>query len=334
MRKSFNKASVFLGFIWMALFSITSCSSSEEDTDLNGDWLRQSEFAGVSRSGAVSFVIGEKAYVGTGYDGKNRLKDFWQYDPSKSAWIRIADFPGDARSAAVSFTANGKGYVGTGYNGADYLKDFYEYDPEANTWTRITNFPGSARYGALALTINDKGYLGAGYDGNYLKDFWQYDPTTGNWTEKVGLGGAKRFNGFAFSLNGKGYVGGGQNNGLYETDLLEYDPVNDSWKRLKALDETDREGEDYPSARSLAVTFTMNGKAYLCVGTNGSALSEVWAYDAIADTWTQMSAFDGYPREGAVGFVIGNYGYITTGAYGSSRFDDLWQFDPTMANND
>ncbi|MFC6999903.1 Kelch repeat-containing protein [Rufibacter roseus] len=333
MRKPINRISFYVYLFLSTLFLTTACSSDDSDTDnVMGDWIRQSEFAGVTRSGAVGFAIGDKAYVGTGYDGKNRLKDFWQYDPSKSAWIRIAEFPGVARSAAVSFSANGKGYVGTGYNGETYLKDFWEYDPEANTWTQIADFPGSARYGALALSINENGYVGAGYDGNYQKDFWQYNPSTGAWTEKVGLGGAKRFNGFAFSLNGKGYIGGGQNNGLYEDDFLEYDPIADSWTRLKALNSTDREDEAYPTPRGSAVPFTINGKAYLCVGTNGATLSEVWQYDASGDSWTAMNAFEGYAREGAVGFAIGNYGFVTTGAYGSTRFDDLWQFDPTMDN--
>lgn len=315
----------------LALLSFSSCDSSDEDDEILGNWTRQSEFSGVARSGAVAFTLGDMAYVGTGYDGKNRLTDFWQYDPARSAWIRKAAFPGTARSAAVSFTANGKGYVGTGFDGVNYLSDFWEYDPATDTWTQIADFPGTARYGALALTILDKGYIGAGYDGNYLKDFWQYDPLSGQWTEKVGLGGAKRVNGFAFAQNGKGYVGGGRNNSLYESDLLEYDPAADSWKRLKSLSSEDRDGETYPSPRALAVTFELNNRAYLVGGTNGGVLSEVWEYDAGSDLWTQKNAFNGGAREAAAGFVIGNQAYITTGSYGTYRFDDLWVFDPAAS---
>ncbi|TXK45707.1 galactose oxidase [Pontibacter qinzhouensis] len=317
--------------ILIALLSFSSCDSSEEEEEIWGNWIRQSEFSGVARSGAVSFTIGDKAYVGTGYDGRNRLQDFWQYDPTKSAWIRKAEFPGAARSAAVSFAANGKGYVGTGFDGVNYLRDFWEYDPATDTWTQIADFPGTARYGALALTIQDKGYIGAGYDGNYLKDFWQYDPASGQWTEKVGLGGAKRLNGFAFAQNGKGYVGGGRNNSLYETDLLEYDPVADSWKRLKSLTSDERDGETYPLSRASAITLEINNRAYLVTGTNGSLLSEVWEYDALSDLWTRKNDFDGGAREGAVGFVIDNRGYISTGNYSTYRFDDLWLFDPAAS---
>ncbi|RIJ34317.1 Kelch repeat-containing protein [Pontibacter oryzae] len=312
-----------------SLGTLTSCDSSDEEDDLLGDWIKDSDFAGVSRTSAVAFTIDGMAYVGTGYDGSSRLRDFWQFDANKGSWIKKASFPGQARNAAVSFTANGKGYVGTGYDGTSYLKDFWEYDPSQDTWTQIADFPGSARYGAVALSLDEKGYVGAGYDGNYQKDFWQYNPATGQWTEKVGLGGAKRLNAFAFTFNGKGYIGGGINNGLYQTDFLEYDPANDSWVKLKGLNEDDRENEDYPAARTGAVTLVFNNKVYLVSGSNGSVLSDVWEYDPASDAWTAKSYFEGSSREGAVGFASGNYGYITTGQSGGYRFDDLWRFDPS-----
>jgi len=325
-----------LAYVGVTLFLATilsSCDSDDDSEDIIGDWTKASDFSGVARSGAVSFLINDQAYVGTGYDGKTRLTDIWMYDASKDSWVKKADFPGTARSAAVGFSANGKGYVGLGYDGYNNLKDFWEYDPTTNTWTQLADFPGSARYGALALTIDDKGYVGAGYDGNYLKDFWQFDPATKQWTEKTGLGGAKRLNAWTFVQNGKAYVGGGVNNNLYNDDILVYDPATDTWTKMLSLNETDREDTDYPSARASAITFIINNKVYLVGGTNGANLSDVWEYDVTSDTWTSKNAFEGYTREGAVGFSIGNYGYLTTGNSGaSSRFDDLWRFDPTVDN--
>lgn len=318
----------------LVLGFVSSCDSDDDTTDLLGDWQKVSDFAGVSRSGAVSFTIDDVAYVGTGFDGNSRLQDFWQYDPSKGSWIRKASFPGVGRNMAVSFTANGKGYVGTGYDGTNFLRDFWEYDPQANTWTQIADFPGSARYGAVAMSLEEKGYVGAGYDGNYQKDFWQYDPNTGQWQERVGLGGAKRLNAFSFTYNGKGYIGGGINNGLYQTDFLEYDPANDSWRKLKGLSEDDREGETYPTPRTSAVTFVLSNRVFLVTGSNGGVLSDVWEYEAASDLWVERSAFEGSAREGAVGFAIGNYGYITTGQSSTYRFDDLWQVDPTIVAED
>lgn len=64
----------------------------------NDSWVKVADFPGqTGRSGAVAFVMGNKAYVGTGYNGKDRLKDFWEYDPATNSGTRKADFGGTAR---------------------------------------------------------------------------------------------------------------------------------------------------------------------------------------------------------------------------------------------
>ncbi|HRX10351.1 MAG TPA: kelch repeat-containing protein, partial [Draconibacterium sp.] len=97
-------------------FSIVSCGD-EEDEDLMGNWSELSDFDGVPRSDAVGFSIGDKGYIGTGYDGDDRLSDFWEYNPSQNYWTQKADFPGVARTGAVGFGIGDKGYIGTGYDG-------------------------------------------------------------------------------------------------------------------------------------------------------------------------------------------------------------------------
>ena len=62
-------------FLLLTLCVFTSCDSEEVRL---GNWIRQSDFDGTGRTGAVAFTIDGKAYVGTGFDGLNRLNDFWQ----------------------------------------------------------------------------------------------------------------------------------------------------------------------------------------------------------------------------------------------------------------
>lgn len=323
--------------LMLSLCVFSSCDTDDDDVVL-GAWQQAPDFAGVARSSAVSFVIDGKAYVGTGFDGTNRLKDFWMFDPATGNWKRLDDLPGAARSGAVGFSANGKGYIGTGYTGNGYLKDFYEYNPAGNQgngqWTQIADFPATARYGAIAMSFATKGYVGAGYDGNYQKDFWQYDPASATWTEQTGLKGAKRLNGFAFTVNGKGYVGGGQNNNLYQDDLLEFDPATGEWNTKKNLNVEQRPEEEYPALRTFATTFTVNNQAYLVAGTNGAAnYLDAWQYDPLSDTWTQLTNFKGGGRLGAIGFGIGERGYIGLGNSGNIRYDDLWVLNPAIAND-
>ena len=49
---------------------------------------------------------------------------------------------------------------------------------------------------------------------------------------------------------------------------------------------------------------------------------------AADNTWTQKADFGWSPRWGAVGFSIGNKGYIGTGVEDPSNNKDFWEYDP------
>ncbi len=321
--------------IALSILVIFSSCSDDDDDDLIGNWVELSDFEGVPRSDAVGISLGDKGYVGTGYDGEDRLRDFWEYDPINDYWTQKADFEGIARNGAVGFGAKGKVYVGTGYDGTNELNDFYAFDPDANEWARIKDFMGSARYGAIAMTIGNKGYVGAGFDDNYLKDFYEYDPSTDEWSQKVSLGGSKRRDAMVFVIDEIGYVFGGINNGIYEDDFWKYDPAADSWTRLRDIsDATDEDyDDDYAIVRINAVTFVMNGMGYVATGGRSTTGGDVWEYNPVTDLWEEKTELaedggGGADRTEAVGFTINNIGYIMTGRNSGYYFDDVWRFEP------
>ena len=321
------------------LLTMQGCKKDDgsEDTEYIGNWVERSDFEGVPRTDAVAFTIGNKAYVGTGYDGTDRLNDFWEYDPQLNNWTRIADFPGVARNGAVGFGTDSKGYIGTGFDGVNKLKDFWEYDPTTNTWTQIADFGGTARYGAIAFSINDKGYVGTGDDGNFLKDFWEYDPSTNTWTQIISLAGGKRRDAAAFVIDGKAYVCTGINNGVYENDLWEFDPSTNAWTKKRSI--SNISDEDYDDNYSgiigiNKVAFAINGKGYLATGGSGTAGQSVWEYDPTTDLWVQKTSLEATGRIEAVGFSLGDMGYITTGRNSSYYFDDMWGFEPSSEQID
>ena len=327
--------------IAMLILSITPSCGDDEDEDLVGNWVELSDFEGIPRSDAVGISLDQKGYIGTGYDGEDRLNDLWEYDPFNDYWKQKADFPGAARNGAVGFGVNGKVYIGTGYDGTNKLNDFYAFDPISNAWTQIADFAGSPRYGAIGMDINDKGYVGTGYDGNYLKDFYQYDPITDSWSQKVSVGGSKRRDAMAFVIDGTGYVCGGLDNGVYEDDFWKYDPEADSWTQLRDIsDATDDDfDDDYSLVRTNAVTFAMNGKGYLATGGRNTTGSDVWEYDPAIDLWTEKTALSeegsgGADRTEAVAFTINNIGYVLTGRNSSYYFDDVWRFEPNSEMNE
>ena len=318
-----------LSFIGCLSLFIISCGSDDDD-ELDGNWVELSDFEGIPRSDAVGVSTDDRAYVVTGYDGDDRLTDMWEYNPGQDYWIQKADFPGVARNGAVGFGLNNKVYVGTGYDGTDKLNDFYEFDPTANVWSQKADFGGSERYGAIAMSIGDKGYIGTGYDGNYLKDFWEYDPLSDSWTQKVSVGGSKRRDGLSFVINGEGYVCGGVDNGVYEPDFWKYNPSDDMWTRLRDIsDETDEDfDDDYLIERTNGVAFVMNGKAYVATGGKSSTGGDVWEYNPSTDLWEEKTALEGAFRTEAVAFTINDIGFVTTGRNSSYYFDDVWRFEP------
>lgn len=337
-----------IAIVAVLAIALFSCDSGGEtkSTPL-GEWYKESDFDGTSRSNAVLFMIGETPYLGTGFSQPQNttsglfLKDFYAYSSNKS-WNKLtSEFPGKARSNAVAFSINGKGYVGLGFDGTDYLSDFYEYDPSLNTWTKIADFPGAPRIGAVSFAVDGKGYVGAGSDGtNYLKDLYAYDPTSGTWAVKAGVGGSKRYNAFSFVIGSRAFVGGGRGtDGTMQATLWEYDAAADLWTEKNDLKEDklddDPNDKDYNIAREQAVTFVINGYGYVMGGATGNVLSpQVWEYNPDTDGWIEKNPFEGASRVGAVGFSLGDRGYITTGLSGNNRYEDMWSFDPTAIDVD
>jgi len=66
--------------IFAILLAVGLTSSRAQDA-----WTQKADFGGTAREQAVGFFIGSKGYIGTGWDGINVYKDFWEYDPATNA---------------------------------------------------------------------------------------------------------------------------------------------------------------------------------------------------------------------------------------------------------
>ncbi len=338
--KNLNRLLLLL-LLTPVLFAFYGC---KEDI-VYGDWIRVSDFSGVARSDASSFVIGKKGYVFGGYDGDDRLKDLWEYDTELDTWTQLAPLPdtdeglgivgGAARNSASAFAIGNKGYIGLGYDGKNYLKDFWEIDVTTNTWTKRDDFPGSARNGAIGFAVLGKGYFGGGFDDNYQKDLYVFDPTTNLWASAGDIRGSKRYNGGAFVYKDEVYIVGGMNNQALVTDFYKFNPALPeavAWTELNRIaDVTDNDwDDDYATiARQYPCIFIIDDWAYMtCGSTKSSLVNETWGYDFDADKWNDFPAFEGTSRSAAVAFSVDNRGFVLTGRSSSYRFDDVWEFLP------
>lgn len=328
-------------YCWILAGLLAACSNNNSDEDLIGNWIEKSELAGKPRSEAVAFTINDTAYIGTGYDGEKYLRDFWKYT-ANGGWItQIAELPAAAaaRGSAVAMVIDGKAYVGTGFDGYNRLNDFWAYSPVTGQWEPkaplVDPNPSIdlSRRDAVSFVLKGKGYVATGNDGGALKDVWQYDPGSDSWTSKNTFGGSKRTEAVAFVIGEKAYIATGTNNNELKNDFWEYNPDTDLWtEKRKISNATDDDFDnDYDVVRSNAVVFVMNNKAYISTGSKGGLSVHTWEYNAVDDTWTRRTDFEGTARTGAVAFTLDGKGYVCAGRTSSLPLDDLYQFDPLAA---
>jgi hypothetical protein len=301
------------------------------DITFPGSWVQKANIGGGGRFNAVSFSIGNKGYVGTGYiyPGPQAKNDFWEYDPATDVWTQKANVGGDARKDAVGFSIGNKGYIGTGYGYPVARNDFWEYNPATNVWTQKANFGGGGRYSTVGFSIGSKGYVGTGYTNNEpLNDFWEYNPITDVWTQKASIGSFGRFDAVGFSVGGKGYIGAGDNYvTVYLGDFWEYNPATDVW-----IQKANFGG----GGRRDAVGFSIGNKGYIGAGyTNengGIHKNDFWEYNPATGVWIQKPDVEGGGRVSGVGFSIGSKGYIGTGLYREAAKNDFWEYDSAATN--
>ena len=185
------------------------------------------------------------------------------------------------------------------------------------SWKQKANYGGGPTRSTQAFSIGDKIYVGPGHypSGNQNKEFWEYNTVTNVWTRKADFddGGGM---GVGFSINGKGYITLSGTNGTWE-----YDPVTDVWIQKAS----------FPGGRNYAAGFVIGNKAYVGTGNGHCPMvtycRDFWEFDPLTNKWTQKEPFPGVARYGAVGFSIGNFGYMGTGAF-SSGYSDFYKYDP------
>lgn len=233
---------------------------------ITDSWTQKADVPGSPRRDAVAFVADNKGYVGTGIDNDesfsgNKLKDFWEYDPTSNSWMQIADYPGIGGNGvyfATAFSIDSKGYVCCGKVGPNsYSNQLWEYKPSINQWTQRTNFPGGIRYQLSSFTVGYDAFVGLGANQDvFKKDFWKYNAGTNQWTAISDLPASERGAACTFTIGSRGYVCLGTDGGLLD-DLWEYNPVTDFWAVRASFGGSERKN---------AVAFALGGKAYVGTG--------------------------------------------------------------------
>ncbi len=153
---------------------------------------------------------------------------------------------------------------------------------------------------------------------------------TGNWLKRAELlSGIPRTGASAWVIGDTGYLVGGYiiPGDSCLSDLWQYDPAANAWSQ-KAF---------FPGIpRRSGVGFSIGVNGYLSTGydsVKNILFQDCWQYNSGNNTWTRMADLPDLNGPGtgarydAVGFAVGNYGYLGTG-YNGTWLNDFWQFDP------
>ncbi|MBL7963181.1 MAG: hypothetical protein JNM31_04965 [Flavobacteriales bacterium] len=320
----------------------------------------QTAFPGGPRKDAISFTLGNKAYVGGGVDVDTTLgmiqneNDLWEYDPVADSWITRADMPANV-SKGMSFVVAGKGYVMP-----DGTNTLWEYDPVANTWTTRAPMPGSVLNARSAFSHLGKGYVGCGSN---TQGFQAYDPVTNSWSTTPpmwAIGGREAA--VTFSIGGNSYVVAGRRNSTYLNDVWMFGPATtpapDSWTQRPWMP---------AGGGALPIAFSIGNMGYVGAGTGSASFwtydpaTRIWtpraplpgppneafsidglgylattaatgnffAYDPVSDSWSPRADLPGGARSRSASFAMEGKGYVGSGLIGGVRQSDLWAYDPT-----
>lgn len=157
-----------------------------EYNSLADTWKEVASVPANPRWQAVSFVLNDQIYYGTGRDWTRFYNDFWKYNPKTDEWLKLSDLPNEPSYERVAFCVANQGYIGLGRDCTGvFIPNFLRYNEVMDQWFNIGNFPGTPRYYASATQLGSGAVVCAGQSeaGLMLSDAWVFDPLSERWKE-------------------------------------------------------------------------------------------------------------------------------------------------------
>ena len=207
-------------------------------------------------------------------------------------WSAIPSMPSMRIGHGSVMLGNSLLVVG-GYSATSTLQPVVNvFNVFSNTWSALKSIPTPRAHLGVAA-VNGKAYAIGGHLVNPLYQsvsaVEMYDPTLNDWITKTAMPSAQHNFAYATGANNRIYVFGGE---TYTTsvdvrwginNVLEYDPVGDSWQSRAAMS----------SGRELAAAATgSDGKIYVTGGwartglSSGERLSSMEVFDPATNTWS------------------------------------------------
>lgn len=288
-------------------------------------WQRMSDLNIVERDDACSFVIDNKAYLGTGNPPWwTPLSDFSVYDPLTDDWTSVASLPSNEnRSYATGFSISGFAYVFGGAESGNHFNDLWRYDPVDDDWTEMSPLPDSGRSGSVVLVNDTFAYIIGGRTTSSLalNEVWRYHGANDSWTI-IQNAPVSCWRASANQNNDNGYLIFGEDSlGLYQKKLFRFNFQSELWSLLDSFPQ---------QGRSYAKLYCNDSSLWVFGGKDSSSVmyNDFWKYDLNNQTWIQLNSLPDSSRRGGVGFLIDNAIYYSSGLKSDLlRTKETWKYD-------
>lgn len=268
-----------------------------------------------------SAALGGNVYLVGGAVGSGALDTARRFDPSTGTYSSLAALPASRRWLRL-VVVNDTLYALGGSPDPVASGRTWKYNVGSDTWTEVASM-GTARSNFAGAATGGKIYVFGGDDNGWrISNAEVYDPVADTWSSIAGVPAPiYRTASSAIAYGGKVYIfggngGAGQTSGDYIDEVLQYDPVTDTYSVVSTI--------PTPVCNHTAA---LNGsKVYVCGGsTAGGTTNAVQVYDLDADTWSVESSM--INKRGEFGGAICAGALYAFGGSGTAIMADAEKLD-------
>ena len=276
----------------------------------------------VPRAAAVSFVVGEYAYVFGGRDAEgNYLNDLWRYDIANDAWTSMRETPLRSRVNATACVHNGIVYIGLGFNGqysnsTGFLSDWWSYNASTDTWQQLSDFPANTTARAISLVGDGELYVGYGFCWTYERDMYRYNIAEDMWSfidvhldRKAFTFPTRSFGGVGTTCQNRYFAGTGFR--AYSLNWWGEFLLEGAWVKRKNVPGYKRTTAACAATKDFV--YVIGGMHFGGVNTDGKVLSDIQQYNPSTDNWQYVGNLPDGGRMNHIAFSVGNRVYVGLG---------------------
>mmetsp|Transcript_19645 Transcript_19645/g.55240 ORF Transcript_19645/g.55240 Transcript_19645/m.55240 type:complete len:511 (+) Transcript_19645:290-1822(+) len=288
------------------------------------------------RSLHAGIVVGDCLYIFGGYDGSNRVNDFYKFSFKASKWSQIAvsGASPSARDRHVVVSHSDRIYIFAGYDGNNRVNDFWQYDTEHEVWCVVDaalGNPPTPRHSHSGVEYDGSMYIFAGYDGNYRSDFHRYNFAQRKWSIVPVKGSVPkaRYRTSAVAYKNRMLVVGGHDGAKHLNDFYQFNFDNLEWSIVETTGQVPP-----PSPRDSHSAVICGDSMYLFGGSTGSARNDLYSFSFETDQWHEVRPVTGSGQKANVPCprfchtcdMYNNSLFVFGGYDGQQRLNDFWQF--------